>query len=164
MYQEQIADTGWDIHLLDMETDPPLSRPFTRMSASAQLGRISPDERWAVYASNLSGGWEFYLTTFPEHGRQWQISQGISGPAFWAPDSSEIFYSGPDGALMSVSLDATHDEPEYSAPRRLFDSQRPAPFAISPDGERFLGLRKIGDPPALPYTLVLDWASGLDTY
>ena len=162
MYQEQIAATGWDIHLLDMDTDPPISRPFTRMSASAQLGKISPDERWAVYASNLSGGWEFYLTTFPEHGRQWQISQGISGPAFWATDSSEIFYPGQDGTLMSVALEATDGEPEYSAPRPLLTGHRPAPFAISPDGERFLALKKIGDPPALPYTLVLDWSASLD--
>jgi Tol biopolymer transport system component len=34
-------------------------------------GQISPDGKWAAYASDESGSWEIYVTTFPAAAGKW---------------------------------------------------------------------------------------------
>jgi hypothetical protein len=38
--------------------------------------QISPDGKWAAYASNESGDWEIYVTSFPDAAGKWQVSRG----------------------------------------------------------------------------------------
>ena len=157
LYMQQEADTSWDLHLVDLREEVPISRPYTQMTAAAQLGRISPDERWVAYASNLSGRYEIHLSGFPDHGRHWQVSDGMSGAPFWSADSSEIFYPDRSGALMRVRIELdVQGEPELSVPEQLHPGPGPSAFAVSDDGERFLALRKVSDPPMRPYILMLN--------
>jgi eukaryotic-like serine/threonine-protein kinase len=39
--------------------------PFLATKASETNGQISPDGKWVAFASNESGDWEIYVTTFP---------------------------------------------------------------------------------------------------
>jgi eukaryotic-like serine/threonine-protein kinase len=161
MFAEQTFENGWDLFVLDQSEQPGAVRPYTRLSSHAQAGAIAPNERWALYLSNLSGRYEVYLSSFPEHGRQIQVSRGIRGAAFWSHDGREIFYPGPDGALMSVSVLETEGEPVLSEPVRILEPITPPPFAVSIDGERFLTLRREQDPETPLYTLVLNWSTNL---
>src|SRR5262249_7952170 len=38
---------------------------FVATEGAETNGQISPDGKWAAYASNESGNWEVYVTTFP---------------------------------------------------------------------------------------------------
>jgi eukaryotic-like serine/threonine-protein kinase len=161
LFAEQTFESGWDLFVLDQSEQPGVIRPYTRLSSHAQAGAISPNERWALYLSNLSGRYEVYLSSFPEHGRQIQVSRGIRGAAFWSHDGREIFYPGADGALMSVSVLETEGEPILSEPLQILEPITPPPFAVSIDGERFLTLRRDRDPETPLYTLVLNLSENL---
>jgi hypothetical protein len=47
--------------------------------------------------------------------------------------------------------------PVLSEPQLLFHREEAGFPTVAPDGERFLGLRKVEDAPLRPYTLVLNW-------
>ena len=94
--------------------------PFiTSPTASQTNGQISPDGKWVVYASNESGDWEIYATTFPDAQGKWQVSRGSGAEPRWRGDGKEIFYLGPKGMLMAVPVNTgvAHFPP---ALRRLY--------------------------------------------
>ena len=41
-------------------------------------GMISPDNKWVAYASNETGDWEVYVTTYPNAAGKWQVSRGVA--------------------------------------------------------------------------------------
>ena len=65
--------------------------------ASETNGQISPDGKWVAYASNESGDWEIYVTTFPGAAGKWQVSRGGGTEPRWRGDGKEIFYIGAEG-------------------------------------------------------------------
>ena len=162
LFSEQLPDTGWDVHVVDLHSDPIETRPYTQDRAHNQLGKFSPDERWIAFASTLSGQYEMYISRFPTRSRPIQISNGIGGEAFWAMDGSAIYYPGRDGTLMRVSMLESEDEPVLSEPEPVFNAPGLRAIGVSPTGERFLALRMITEPTVQPYVLILNWASQLE--
>lgn len=163
LFSQQVPATGWDIHVAEVHSSPPATRPYTQDSFHNQLGKFSPDERWVAYGSTLSGQYELYINRFPNRSRPIQVSSnGTSGEAFWAPDGRAVYYPGRDGALMQVRLFGDPDEPRLSSPERLFNTPGLRAFAVSPDGEGFLALQLIAEVAVEPYVLVLNWASLLE--
>ena len=65
---------------------------------------ISPDGKWVAYASDESGNWEIYVTTFPGADGKWQVSRGGGTQPRWRGDSKEIYYEGPSGILTAVPV------------------------------------------------------------
>jgi hypothetical protein len=100
---------------------------------------------------------EIYLSTFPEHGRRWQVSRGGGMLPLWAPDGRELYYVDPKQRLMAVRLHQDGPGLSLSEPELLFHHESSGHLAVSPDGTRFLGLRKVEHAPVKPFTLVLDW-------
>ena len=68
--------------------------PFLSTKSSESNGQISPDGKWVAYASNESGDWEVYVTTFPTAAGKWQVSRGGGTEPRWRGDGKEIFYIG----------------------------------------------------------------------
>ena len=68
---------------------------FHSGTGSDSNGQISPDGKWVAYASNESGDWEVYVTTFPAATGKWQVSRGGGTEPRWRGDGKEIFYIGP---------------------------------------------------------------------
>jgi Tol biopolymer transport system component len=64
---------------------------FLTSKASECNGMISPDGKWVAYASNESGDWEIYVTTFPTAAGKWQVSRGGGTEPRWRGDGKEIF-------------------------------------------------------------------------
>jgi eukaryotic-like serine/threonine-protein kinase len=111
---------------------------------------VSPDGRWVAFQADESGRWEIYVAAFPSFTSRRQISSGGGFQPQWRADGRELFYVSPDGTLMSVQVDA----------RREFTVSRPAPlfttnispfgggttpqYAVTADGQRFLGLDRVG--------------------
>jgi len=129
---------------------------------------FSPDGRWLVYSSNITGRHEVYVMPYDRSKGGKQISiDGGWGPA-WSPSGGEIYYrNGYD--MMSVEI---RTEPKLSAgrPRRLFAGRylQPSPtrslrhYDVSPDGERFLMIQSEEETGPAQFHLVLNWFDELE--
>ena len=121
LYRSTDPETDRDLWVRPMAGDQEpwifLQTPFTDTWA-----RFSPDGRWVAYQSNESGRAEIYVrpfalrvssgsTAIPTSG-QWQVSTAGGIYPTWRADGRELYYLGPDGAMMAAPItvrDATLD-------------------------------------------------------
>jgi eukaryotic-like serine/threonine-protein kinase len=154
------AVQGSDLVLIPASGGAPATFLATKNSASS--GQISPSGKWVAYASNESGAWEIYVTTFPDAVGEWQVSRGGGSEPRWRGDSKEIFYVGPTGMLMAVPVDTKGTFSTWP-PEPLFQTYRRAPLAstdlftydVSKDGKRFLVNRHVKPDHVMPLTIML---------
>jgi hypothetical protein len=134
---------------------------FLTTAGSEANGQISPDGKWVSYASDESGNWEIYVTSFPGATGKWQVSRGGGSEPRWSGDGKEIFYIGLSGMLTSVpvngqSIFAT------GTPVPLFQVRGRAPISstdtftydVAKDGKRFLVNRYV-KPEHVPPLMIL---------
>ncbi len=137
--------------------------PFLNSQASATNGQISPDGKWTAYATNESGEWQIYVTTFPGAAGKWQISRGGGREPRWRGDGKEIFYIGPRDMLTAVPV---NEEGGFSSgnPAPLFQSHGRAQISstdiftydVAKDGRRFLMNRYTKPASIAPLQLILN--------
>jgi Tol biopolymer transport system component len=140
--------------------------PFLSAKGSQSNGMISPDGKWVAYASDESGNWEIYVTTFPDAAGKWQVSRGGGTEPRWRGDCKEIFYVAPKGMLMAVSVDSENGL-TTGLPAPLFQIHRRAPISstdvfsydVARDGKRFLVNRYVKPDQIGPLTIVLHAAA-----
>ncbi len=139
---------------------------FHHGSGSESTGMISPDGKWVAYASDESGNWEIYVTTFPGADGKWQVSRGGGTQPRWRGDSKEIYYEGPSGILMAVPVN-TQSGFATGTPAPLFQihgrfqisSTDTFTYDASKDGTRFLVNRYVKPDHVAPLTIVLNAAA-----
>ncbi len=108
-------------------------------------GTVSPDGRWAAYATNAGGGApQVYVQSLTGTPGRWQISADYGMHPHWFKGGSEIIYEG-QSDLMAVSID-TRNGFHPGTPRPLFalpgaHQVREQYWTGSPDGERFFILQ-----------------------
>ena len=112
------------------------------LSGQAPAPAVSPDNRWAAYASSESGVYEVYVRAFPDDGRQWPISTGGGTYPVWSCTGKELFYRTEDQLLMVVGYTQAGssfvaDKPRPWSKTRLFDTGLTQNFDLAPDGQRF---------------------------
>jgi hypothetical protein len=112
---------------------------------------LSPDGRWLLFTSSLSGRTEVYLTPYPATGRQWQVSAGGGVHARWRRDGREIFYRT-QGQFVAVPFDGSAATPTIGKAAPLFadtydfGSGISIPnYDVTPDGRFILTRRDPGD-------------------
>ena len=137
--------------------------PFLESKAAITNGQISPDGRWVAYASNESGDWEIYVTTFPAASGKWQVSRGGGIEPRWRGDGKEIFYISAKTTFTAVPVNS---EGTFSTgnPTPLFHSQLRAQvsstdlfnYDVSKDGQRFLVNRYAKPQQVAPLHVVLN--------
>ena len=138
-------------------------------------GQVSPDGRWLAYASNETGPFEVYVQPFPRGAGKTKVSTMGGQYPRWRRDGRELFYITllAGEKLMAVDVTTSHGTFEAGPPKELFDSGFVTtmghsgpyhPYAVSPDGQRFL----IPQPPSgstpgtsAPVVVVINWAAGL---
>lgn len=140
---------------------------FLTSKGSETNGQISPDGKWVAYASDESGNWETYVTSFPSAAGKWQVSRGGGTEPRWRGDGKEIFYIGPGGMLMAVPVNG---ESTFATgtPAPLFQIRGRAPISstdiftydVSKDGKRFLVNRYVKPEHVAPLTILLHVQSG----
>jgi Tol biopolymer transport system component len=132
---------------------------------SEQHPAFSPDGRWTAFDSNESGRREVYVQPFPE-GPVREVSVGGGQFPVWSRDGSELFFEGRDGMLMATPLRPSSGRLEIGEPQPLFVLQLGTagellwyrhPFDVSPDGRRFLVIRRAADAEADGAVLVSNW-------
>jgi eukaryotic-like serine/threonine-protein kinase len=137
--------------------------PFLPHKASETNGEISPDGKWAAYASNESGDWEVYVTTFAGAVGKWQVSRGNGTEPRWRGDGKEIFYIGAKGMLMAVPVN-TDSAFSTGVPVPLFQIRGRAQISstdlstydVAKDGQRFLVNRYFKPEHIAPLTVILN--------
>lgn len=141
--------------------------PFLAGKAGETNGMISPDGKWVAYASNDSGKWEIYVTTFPGAQGKWQVSPGGGTEPRWRGDGKKIFYVDPKGMLIAVTVN-TDGTFTTGAGSPLFQLHGRAPISntdlytydASKDGKRFLVNRYVKPDHVEPLTVVLNATAG----
>ncbi|MGN6593723.1 MAG: protein kinase domain-containing protein [Terriglobales bacterium] len=118
---------------------------YLRTPAREKNGALSPDGRWVAYQSNGNGegDWEVFVSGFPDHQAQWQVSNGGGYWPEWSADGKTLYYY--DGArLMAVSV-TWGASPAFGPPRPLFAMQPAAnltegspDYSVLPGGRGFL--------------------------
>jgi hypothetical protein len=148
----------------DGKTEP---RPLA-ISNIAQAD-FSPDGRWLAYASrrpNANTQGQVYVQRYPALDRRGQVSSENGAAPAWRRDGRELYYvqdASADGSLkirmMAVPITTT---PTFAAgaPRMRFEGpfRIDGPFRaydVTPDGQRFLLVREIAQPPARLSQMVL---------
>jgi len=137
--------------------------PFLTTKGSEQNGQISPDGKWAAYASNESGDWDVYVTTFPGAAGKWQISRGGGGEPRWRSDGKELFYISRSGMMMAapVVTEGTFSSgtavPLFQVRGRTHVSSTDEfTYDVSRDGKQFLVNRYLKPDHPNPLTIVLN--------
>lgn len=131
-------------------------------NGSQANGQISVDGKWLAYASDESGNWEIYVTTFPGAAGKWQVSRGGGTEPRWRGDGKEIFYLGPKGIMTAVPVSyqggfATGTpSPLFQFHGRAAISSTDAfSYDVTKDGKRFLVNRYVKPDHIAPLTIVL---------
>ena len=88
----------------------------------------------------------------------------------WNRDGSELFYAARDETLMSVSIRSAAGRLEIGEPQPLFPLNLGTggevqfhrhPYDVSPDGQRFLVIRRAPDSEPDGAVVVTNWTAAL---
>jgi Tol biopolymer transport system component/predicted Ser/Thr protein kinase len=136
---------------------------------SEEHPEISPDSRWTAFDSSESGQREVYVQPLTG-GPKRQVSIGGGQLPVWNRNGSELFYAARDGMLMSVALRLAAGRLEIAEPQPLFLLRLGVggelqfhrhPYDVSPDGQRFLVIRRAPDTEADGAVVVTNWTAVL---
>ena len=115
--------------------------PFLASEFNERDAQFSPDGRWIVYVSDVSGQDEVYIRPYPMRSEsQIVVSTGGGSEPAWSPTGDELFYRS-DTELMAVSV-KPGPRIALSPPRALFDDDFPRAglrnYDVAKDGSRFI--------------------------
>jgi Tol biopolymer transport system component len=142
---------------------------FLKAPSVLRNGQFSPDGKWVAYASNETGKWEIYVTSFPTPRGKWQVSVGGGEQPRWRGDGRELFYLSPESKVMAVPV-TTGANFDSGTPVILFQAtpRQPIPiydlfvYDVSRDGQRFLIITPVKEAETAPMSVVLNWAAELN--
>ena len=140
--------------------------PFLQTEFNELNGELSPDGRWLTYASDESGQYEVYVTSFPDREGRWQVSTEGGGMPQWRGDGRELFYrNGTTSMIVAVDVKLSPTF-EHGFPRPLFSTAMSIafthPYDVTADGERFLVNAIAEETTAIPITVVVNWTAALE--
>ena len=138
-----------DIWILPMEGDRE-PQPFISSPEIERGPVFSPDGRWLAYALTETGRYNVYVTPYPEPDVKWLVSDEDGGiEPVWSSNGSELFYRrGEEIMVVSVATEPTFSagKPSVLLEGSSYRSSVISPgipyYDISPDGQRFLMLKK----------------------
>jgi eukaryotic-like serine/threonine-protein kinase len=142
---------------------------YLRATSVLRNGQFSPDGKWVAYASNESGKWEIYVTSFPEPQGKWQVSTGGGEQPRWRGDGNELFYLSSDNKMMvaPVTTGAKFDSGTPVAlfqanPREQVSLNDVFVYDVRRDGQEFLINTKVRQAETAPMSVVLNWDAKLN--
>ncbi len=144
------------------------ARVFLVAPGTIRNAQFSPDGKWVAYASNESGRFEIYVTSFPAAEGKWQVSSGGGTQPRWRGDTKELFYLAPDGKMMAASINggAKFDAGQPAAlfqthAREVSATSEQVSYDVSKDGQRFIIITQVKNADIQPMTVILNWDADL---
>ncbi len=158
--------TGADILLLPTSA-PHEPRALIETPAGERAAMFSPDGRWIAYVSDLSGQDEVYVTPFLGPGESTRISTAGGVEPVWARNGQELFYREGDRLMVVRAGAGSWASP--GTPEALFEARfaktqwgaGSANYDVSPDGRRFLMVRRKHPVAPTFIHVVLNWPEAL---
>jgi serine/threonine-protein kinase len=135
-----------------------VARPWVATASDDFSPRFSPDGKWIAYVSDESGSDEVFVRPFPGPGPRVQISSGGGNQPVWSRDGRRIYYkSGQTIIEASVTSGVAFS---LGARRPAFtmnnlpseNSWGSASYDVSPDGQRIIFAKGMGDEQTLVVT------------
>jgi serine/threonine protein kinase len=153
----------WFVTLPEIKTSQ-----FLRAPSVFRNGQFSPDGKWVAYASNETGKWQIYVTSFPEARGKWQVSTGGGEQPRWRGDGKELFFLSLDRKMMASPV-TTGAHFDAGAPVALFQTTPRQPvmvhdlfvYDVSRDGQRFLINTQVKQADSAPMSVILNWPTKL---
>jgi serine/threonine protein kinase len=140
------------------------ARLFLATPGIIRNAQFSPDGKWVAYASNESGKFEIYVTSFPAAQGKWQVSTAGGTQPRWRGDTKELFYFAADGEIMAVpvSVGANFDAGAPAAifqahARELVATSEQVSYDVTSDGQRFLINTQVKNADTHPMSVILNW-------
>jgi Tol biopolymer transport system component len=116
--------------------------------------------------SNGNGDWEIFVTDFPRHASQWQVSTGNGSWPVWSADGHTIYFVS-HSAMTAVTV-TPGPTPRFSAPHTLFPMRPPesltegfADYSPLPGGRGFLINQLTGGDQQSPIVVMTAWRQAL---
>ena len=142
---------------------------FLKAASVLRNGQFSPDGKWVAYASNETGKWQIYVTSFPEARGKWQVSTGGGEQPRWRGDGKELFYLSSDYQVMAAPV-RTGANFDVGAPAALFQATPRQTISlfdlfvydVSRDGQRFLINTPVKQAETAPMSVILNWPAKLN--
>jgi len=146
---------------------------FSRPGVNETDPAISPDGSWLAYVTDESGRDEIYLTDFPRLTQRWQVSSGGGAHPAWTRNGRELVFTQAADFLTAFGLWSVPVTPGAANPlgkqrllfrnAGLYTQRVGTPFDPSPDGNRFLVLRKrpVDQAAVSHLTVVVNWTGEL---
>ena len=142
----------------------PIALIATRFFEAAP--QLSPDGRWLAYTSGETGLSQVYVTPFPNTtSGKWAVSSRGGKYPRWSHNGKELFFVDSAGTMTAAEINtrggfsvvrSTSLFPTHQFWLDNFGSGVP-PYAVSPDGRRFLMVRPIDNSGADKVILVENW-------
>ena len=153
-----------DLWILPMEGERE-PRALIESPRSYCCAVFSPDSKWLAYVSSEKGQRQVYVSPYPEPDVKWLVSgEEDGGEPVWAPDGSELFYrSGEKMMVVPVETEPTF---KVGKSEELFEGSYTVSttnpgylqyYDISPDGQRFLMIKKELLQEEAQINVVLNW-------
>ncbi|MDX2042610.1 MAG: winged helix-turn-helix domain-containing protein [Acidobacteriota bacterium] len=168
IYAEIDAETRWDVWTLDVSqpVESRRPRPLLKTGLDEAQPALSPDGRWLAYAAKEFGKWQIYVQPYPALDGKWQISTEGGFEPLWSQSGKELFFRFGD-RLMTVEIEAVAgfkaSKPQvvFTGDYKLESVSMLPTYAVAPDGQSFLMLRKPGQSSQTKLNLVLGWFDDL---
>jgi Tol biopolymer transport system component len=153
-----------DLWVLPMDGAEHKPVKYLATQFSEHNGSFSPDGRWVMYVSNVSGREEVYVSPFPESASAPAVLVSTEGGGYprWRRDGKAVYYLSPGLRLMEVEV-LPGSTFKAGIPKPLFEARtRPSDLAgwtwdISPDGQRFLFNIPGEQQSVAPLTVITNW-------
>jgi eukaryotic-like serine/threonine-protein kinase len=130
----------WLITIANGSTQPLLATEFEEEQAS-----FSPDGKWIAYSSNSTGRMEVYVRAIDGQRPAAQVSTDGGEHPMWRRDGQELFFLSPTDEIVAVDMAPFARTGAPGARTTLFRivlndiiRENQPPFAVAPDGKRFL--------------------------
>jgi Tol biopolymer transport system component len=158
----------WDIVTLRLKNGNGMADgdtvPLVSSPALEWRPQLSPDGHWLAYVSDESGSSEIYVRAYPGPGGKWQVSAEGGNEPRWSGNGRELFYLN-GNAMMAVDV---RTSPTFNSakPRVLFKGAYETPggvmnYAVTPDGQKFIMLKKQAEVSSPEIDVVMNWAGEL---
>ena len=142
-----------------LPADPP-GEPYPLISGEFPewAPSFSPDGKWIAFVSMESGKPELYVTSFPEVGRKWRLSNQGGSSARWNRAGTEIVFVTQNSSLYRVEISLSPSNMKIGEPELLFAESAAREGDATSDNQRFL-LAIVEEAETIsPLRLVRHWA------
>jgi Tol biopolymer transport system component len=160
VFQQADPQTKDDLWLLPLDGDR-TPKPYLRTSFAENYGRISPDGRWMMYASDESGRLEIYVDSFPTPRNRYRVTDrgGVSG--YWRKDGRELAIVSADVRSLFMADVLPGEEFRATSPRQIALPKDTVWVQPTPDFQRFLASVPIVESRTSSLTVIFDWPGAL---